>query len=160
MPKEPKIKARLKQLLYQVGHYWIREDNASMYLHNTDDFKELEQIVKSLRKENNQMRNLNAELLNRLIDATNDCISEVIQTLDKERKRLLFPVAEFKCAKTNNPSKFGKEFCCLVFNGHFNEYSYKTFQHTDHWCKPDDFEVIAFTETEPSQIVDALNKEK
>ncbi len=154
MPEQTKIKELLKDLERRVFTNFETEEPSKEIkiigktkLADIDSFIQLKQAVKSIRKENNRLEDQNKYIVD-------------ILCMVASRQMPIFnnsPIAEFKCAKTNKPERIGSYPCIVMGNKPY--FSIATW-YDDKWVFHSGSEVIAFTETDPGEIINALNKEK
>lgn len=165
MKKEPTIKDYLKE----VGeNSIITLDEPPVKVKDTPEYRGLKKVIKQLRKENKRLKK---EIKYWPFGAGKNykpgCQREpkfALPMFKFDGENLLFtaskteifnPVAEFKCAKTNKPSKEGI-YLCIVSVGRLIEkpkYGFSTIYYSTYWGGSN---VYAFTETSPEQILKAL----
>lgn len=146
MEKKPKIKDLLKELRNKTYDHKIGFPEA--YLKDSPLFNQLEKAIKSLRKENKRLKkepNLVCYINPEYAWLFKNCM----------------PVAEFKCAKMNEPSRKGKFWTISTFSTapkeSYNEPQLRFVEFDKSnggWSSA--YEVIAFTETPPNDIVKSI----
>lgn len=141
MPRQTKI----KELLKRVGR--LQTDNIP--ISHLLEYSDLEKGINILKKENKILKRqcqIQTEGSIKIFDAA-------ISSLERISK---IPVAYLKCAKKNKPEKVG-DYGVIISNG-VNVIFDRAYWTENRWRTIS--EVLAFTETNPQHIVDALNKEK
>lgn len=169
-----KPKINLKALLKSIGTIECREGDGKLSFLNTwGMFIELRKEIKKLRQENKKLKkqqhandSLPYMAANTGIWSFKTCpsIDLAMGEMYKSQRDFLRseleqskPVALFKCAKTHNPSKNGVYL--LICNYHSRLTQRFTYWNGREWqvigCHED---VLAFTETDPQEIINSLNK--
>lgn len=157
---------RTKKLIKQLGNI---ETNLFSKVNELFEFNEIVKRLKSLRKEIKWLKKQLGEMAKRDVKEiwhqvpffgtagiqTTPGLENVEQSIRKVFD-LPKPVAEFKCAKTNKPTKNGSYPCIRQVPNGTPDWAICSYIN-GFW---DNKHVIAFTETDPGEIVSCLNKEK